>query len=269
MTAGDVAGLDGRGAVGWAPAVPWPARVPTDDLVPVPGRGRRYTTSRRVRLADADPAGRLRLDALARLLQDVGNDDLADAGLDVGAPWVARRVVVVGGPWPRLGERLTFTTFCGGLGGRWAERRSSVQGDGGGRVEVAALWVFLDAASGRPARLPDSFIATYAEAAGGRLVRARATHPRPPEGAATRPWPVRFADLDILGHVNNAASWQAVEEAMARAGVVPGRAELEYGAAVELDDAVELRTAPRDGRLGCWLTVGATVRASALVWPAG
>lgn len=99
-----------------------------------------------MRLGDADRHGRLRLDALARLLQDVGNDDFADAGLDPGAPWVGRRTVVWSPSWPRLGERLTVTTFCGGLGSRWAERRSSLRDEGGGsRVEVAALWVFLGA----------------------------------------------------------------------------------------------------------------------------
>ena len=83
--------------------------------------GRRFRTTRRVRLADADAAGRLRLDALARLLQDVGNDDFADAGLDPGSPWVARRSVVEADGWPRLGDRLSLVTWCGGLGGRSTE----------------------------------------------------------------------------------------------------------------------------------------------------
>jgi Acyl-ACP thioesterase len=29
-------------------------------------------------------------------------------------------------------------------------------------------------------------------------------------------WSLRFADFDVMGHVNNAAYWQVVEEAMAR-----------------------------------------------------
>ena len=251
--------------------------LPTDDLVPVPDEGRRFTTTRRVRLGDADPAGRLRLDALARLLQDVGNDDFFDAGLDVNAPWVARRTVMVApeGRWPVLGERLTFTTFCGGLGGRWAERRSSVTGDAGGHVEVAALWVFVDPVSGRPARLPEWFVDTYASTAAGRSVSARQTHDRPTgDGIEARPWAVRHSDLDVLGHVNNAATWMAVEDECARRGVVPGRAELEYGAAIEPSDVVELRSAAIDpsddevlARLAAWLVVDGDVRASALVWP--
>ena len=243
--------------------------LPTDDIVPVPTTGRRFTAVRRVRLGDADPTGRLRLDALARLLQDVGNDDTADAGADPGDPWVARRTVAVGGPWPRLGERLDFTTFCGGTGSRWAERRTSITGDRGGRVEVAALWVFVDAASGRPAKLPAWFVDTYAETAAGRTVTARNRLPRPPDGADVRPWPVRATDLDVLGHVNNAATWEAVEDECARRSIVPGRAELEYGAAIEPGDDVELRSAlSEDGALQVWLVVDDDVRAASLVYPA-
>ena len=239
------------------------------DLVPVPAAGRRYRTSRRVRLGDADRHGRLRLDALARLLQDVGNDDFADAGLDPGSPWVARRTVVWSPSWPRLGDRLEVTTFCGGLGSRWGERRSSLRSEGGpGRAEVASLWVFLGDDGTRPTRLPSWFVETYGDAAAGRSVTARLAHPAPPAGVAARPWPLRATDLDVLGHVNNAATWQAVEDEAARRGVTPGRAELEYGAALEPTDDVVLRTAADGAGFRLWLTVGASVRASAHVLPA-
>jgi len=241
-----------------------------EDLVPLPEVGRRYATTRRVRLGDADQHGRLRLDALARLLQDVGNDDFADAGLDPGSPWVARRTVAWSPAWPRLGDRLGITTFCGGLGSRWGERRSSllVQ-DGGARVEVASLWVFLGADGVRPTRLPDWFVDTYGGAALGRTVAARLLHPAPPTGAAARPWPLRATDLDVLRHVNNAATWQAVEDEAARRDVVPVRAELEYGAALEPTDEVDLVSADEPGGgFRLWLTVAGRVRASALVRPA-
>jgi acyl-ACP thioesterase len=255
-----------------APAVPAPSSVAAvdglpDDLVPVPTQGRRYRTSRRVRLGDADRHGRLRLDAVARLLQDVGNDDFADAGLDPGSPWVARRTVVWSPAWPRLGDRLSVTTFCSGLGSRWGERRSSLRSDAdGARVEVASLWVYLGEDGSRPTRLPTWFTETYGEAAAGRAVAARLAHPAPFPAAAARPWPLRATDLDVLHHVNNAATWQAVEDEAARRGVVPTRAELEYGAALDPDDDVVLRSSDEaeDG-FRLWLTVAGTVRASALV----
>src|SRR5438093_9581391 len=85
-------------------------------LVPRPASGRVFEAPAMVRFGDTDPGGRLRLDALARMLQDAGNDDFAAAGLDPLSPWVARRTAVDAGPWPALGERLTLATWCGGLG---------------------------------------------------------------------------------------------------------------------------------------------------------
>ena len=228
------------------------------DLVPRPAHGRVYETTRRVRLGDADRHGRLRLDALARLLQDVGNDDMADAGHDPSSPWIARRTTVEVRAWPRIGERVSFATWCGGTGSHWAERRTSVAG---GDVEVAALWVHVDPASGRPARLPDWFLATYGPAAGERRIKARLGHGEPPPGATSRPWPLRSTDLDVLGHVNNAATWQAVEDELDRRGIVPARAELEYRAAIEPGDEVVL-AASGDA---LWLVVDDDVRASAVV----
>src|SRR4029077_712129 len=56
---------------------------------------RRYRARRSVRLSDTDSNGRLRLDAIARFLQDVAADDILDAGW---APddhiWVVRRTVL-------------------------------------------------------------------------------------------------------------------------------------------------------------------------------
>ena len=244
--------------------------LPTDDIVPVPTTGRRFTAVRRVRLGDADPSGRLRLDALARLLQDVGNDDTADAGADPGDPWVARRTVAVGGPWPRLGERLDFTTFCGGTGSRWAERRTSITGDRGGAVEAASIWVYVDLTTGRPRRLPDQFDDLYGEACAGRQVKARLVHGDPPAdegGAAVRPWPLRATDFDVLGHVNNAAYWEPVEDLVAGRGLFKGpvRAELEHRLAVEPDASVVTVTA--DDPLRLWWVADGAVAASALVTP--
>ena len=46
----------------------------------------------------------------------------------------------------------------------------------------------------------------------GRRVSGRVPGHAPPPNAPVRAWPLRRADLDIIGHVNNAAVWQAVAE---------------------------------------------------------
>jgi acyl-ACP thioesterase len=240
---------------------------------------RRFTAERKVRLGDVDRWGRLRLDALARYLQDVANDDAVDAGERPSQPWVVRRVALSFEGSPRLHDTVRLTTWCSGVGARWAERTTVVEtGDAGGggdaagrRVESVTLWVYVDPRTLVPARLPERFFEVWG-IDGLPKVRGRLTHDDPPpDGSGTRarwrPWPLRRTDMDILAHVNNAAYWEPVEEAF---GGVDGRrwadltaAELEYRVPITPDQPVSMGTT-EDGRL--WL-VGAdqTFHASAVV----
>lgn len=230
---------------------------PDDVVVPEPSSGRRFRSSTRVRLGDVSPNGRLRLDALARMVQDVSNDDTVDAGLEGDMAWVVRRTVVEVHAEARLREHLDLTTFCGGIGGRWAERRVSMKGEHGAHIETATLWVHLDMATGRPIPLPAQFHELYDEAAGGRKVRAKLRHGGPPAaGTICAPWPLRFSDFDVLDHVNNAVSWSAVEEERASRKHLraPVRAEVEYRDAIERGDLVErLAVDHEGGGLSVWL----------------
>jgi acyl-ACP thioesterase len=252
-----------------------------EPLVPLPDVGRVFRAGRRVRPADADVEGRLRLDACARYLQDIGNDDTADAGTDTeGTSWVVRRAVVDVHRPPRWREWVDLATWCGGTGGRWAERRLSVVGDAGGSVEVATLWVHVDLTTMAPARLPESFTAAYAEAALGRKVKARKWLDGPPDDAATVTWPLRATDIDLLGHVNNAAYWHAVEEqllggpaALRPTGTphpllaAPYRAVMEFGAGIAPQAKVEVAVADTDTRLSLWFTADGTPDTSVTVLP--
>jgi acyl-ACP thioesterase len=258
--------------------------VAGDELVSRPERGRVFAARTRVRLADVSATGRLRLDAIARMLQDVSSDDTADAGHAPDAAWVVRRIVIefVSGVdptvrMPRLRDPVTLVTWCSGTGPRWAERRTDLVvdatdgTDGEVVARVAALWVLVDQESGRPIPLGAGFDAVYGEAAGGRRVGQRLRHGPPPADAPGTPWPLRVTDFDVLGHVNNAIYWSPVEEMLAR--LAPGRrvarAELEFRGGLDPGDPVEIVTpttdAPHTDVLRLWLTVGAAVRASAEV----
>jgi acyl-ACP thioesterase len=121
-------------------------------------------------------------------------------------------------------------------------------------VEANALWVAIDPQTLRPARI-DQLADVYGESAGDRRVRTALTHPAPPPDAARRPWPLRHSDLDVGGHVNNAAYWQALEEEDIAA---PLTAEIEYRVPLTLEP-VDMMSAG-DHR---WLVTGdGTVRAS-------
>jgi acyl-ACP thioesterase len=236
------------------------------ELVPLPDRGRRFTSTRRVRLGDATAKGRLRLDALVRYLQDVSSDDTDDAQLPDAGAWVVRKTVLRVERPAAYGEQLELTTFCSGTGSRWAERRTSITGDRGGHIEAASTWVFVDLETGRPRRLPDAFDDLYGEACGGRQVKARLVHPEPPADAVARSWPLRATDFDVLGHVNNAAYWEPVEDVVAGRGLFAGPvvAELEHRTAVEPGAAVEVVVEDGDP-VRIWWRADGVVAASALV----
>lgn len=218
---------------------------------------------RQVRLGDVDVDGRLRLDALTRYTQDVSNDDTTDAGLLDDLAWVVRRTTVDVMEPAGFGERLELVTFCAGLGRRWAERRLHITGDHGAALEVSTLWVHIDAGSGRPRPLPAQFLELYGEAAGGRTVGARHRNPPVPPDAPRRRWAVRAVDLDLFGHVNNAAYWAVVEELLADDPMPPPyRCVAEYGAGLGRGSEVELCWTRPDGGLSAWLVTGDEVHAS-------
>jgi acyl-ACP thioesterase len=233
-------------------------------MVPVPTSGRVFRGARPARLADADPSGRLRFDATARYLHDLSNDDTRDAALGDDSSWVVRRTVIDVLVAARFLEKLELATWCGGTGSRWAERRVSIQGAKGARIEATSLWVHVDLATMLPKRLGDDFLGLYGEAAAGRTVGSKLLLPGPPHDASSRPWPLRRTDLDVMGHVNNAAYWSALEELVADhpdlvAG--PHRGIVEFAKPIEAGADVELRWVADDG-LAAWLVVGGAVHAA-------
>ncbi|MGI9644143.1 MAG: acyl-[acyl-carrier-protein] thioesterase [Ilumatobacteraceae bacterium] len=235
--------------------------APAVELLPIPETGRRYTTARKVRLGDVDAEGMLRLDAIARYLQDVATDDADECGLDGRYGWVVRRTMIDVAQPASYREPLELTTFCTGSGRSWAERRTSITGARGAAIETVALWVQVDPATGRPAGLASNFHDIYGEAAAGRQVSTRLRLDAPTEGLERRPWMVRRVDLDPFHHVNNAVHWAVLEEL--RAGSRVGVAETEFLVPVDLETPMEVAI---DGP-SAWLVAGPKVH-SAFRWTA-
>jgi acyl-ACP thioesterase len=85
---------------------------------------------------------------------------------------------------------------------------------------------------------------------------------------------LRAVDIDLLGHVNNAAYWAAIEEQVEPGTAFahrllggPHRAVMEYGPGIAPGDAVELLVDEADDHLTVWFTVRDSVQASATIVP--
>ncbi len=222
---------------------------------------RRFRSSRTIGLSDVDSTGRLRLDAAAQYLQDIASDDTMDAGWAPDSHfWVVRKTELeVVTPF-QDDHRLEIETWASGVAAAAASRRYTLRGARGGHIEAESVWIHLDKAL-HPLRLGERFLSVYGEsAAGGPRPSTRLTLPEPAV-APSRDWPLRVTDIDRLGHVNNAAYYEPLEEVWA--GRLGGklRVELEYRRPIDLGERVEIAT---DGD-GAWLVVGDDVRAAAIL----
>jgi acyl-ACP thioesterase len=228
------------------------------ELVPRPPRGRTFSAGFRPGLADCAPGGRLRLDGLARWLQEVAYADVEDAQLHFHAVWVVRRTRISVRRFPRFADHCTAVTFCSGLGRMWAERRTTISIDGVAEpaVEAVSLWVHLEPGTWRPTGFSDAELAVYSEAASGRRITARLRHPAPDGADEAARWRFRACDCDIAGHVNNAAYLQVLEEQLllgdppSAEDPEPGPLELEieYRTPAQPGDKLVLMSGPR-----CWI----------------
>jgi acyl-ACP thioesterase len=237
-----------------------------ESLVPIPSRGRTFVEKRRVRLTDMDPRGRLRLDAVARFLQEIAIDDVDETGW--GAPdhlWFVRgmRMDVLE---PFLADRaVELVTWCSGLATVAAGRRWSLTGDGGGRIEVDSVWIHLDAGQ-RPARIMR--FDAYAEAASGRRVSARPQLADPPIDGSRSAWPLRASDVDLHGHVNNTVHWQAIEHVLVGAGRElerPLRARIDFREPLDLGDPLELAVTGDQHHLNIGFVADGRIKAVAAI----
>ncbi|MFO7572836.1 MAG: thioesterase [Gaiellaceae bacterium] len=239
-----------------------------EPLVPPPREGRTYRSTRRIRLADRDASGRLRLDAVARFVQDVATDDVDETGW--GAPdhlWVVRSMRIDVLSPPVEDDHVELLTWCSGTGGVVAGRRMSLIGDLGGRVEVDGVWVHLGP-DARPARIEGFEV--YAGSAEGRVLTTKLELTEPERPMGRFPWHVRVADLDLMGHANNAVYLAAVEECLARGGPDPRRplrACVDYRHPIDLGEDVELAVHVSDEHLALAFHVDGGVKAVARVEP--
>ena len=188
--------------------------------------------------ATSTPPGRLRLEALARFLQDVATDDADDAELsEARGVWVLRSSdleIVTHARVPRGRRARDVLQRHRAALGR-AAHAPAVGDRGARRRRRGALGVHRPRARASARRsTTTSTIATASRPAVAACAAGCCTTRRPTT-RAWRPWPLRTSDFDVLDHVNNARSLEAVEDELvrraardgspvARADRVPGHA---------------------------------------------
>ena len=238
------------------------AKTGASELIEPTPSTRSFQIERVVRLSDVDPSGQLRLDATARMLQDVASDDATDAGLDGAWEWIVRRTLIEVRHPAMLDEAVELSTYCTGMGRSWAERTTRIRGDAGADIFSSSVWVQVANGTGRPTPLSDQFVDIYGPACGGRKVSARLVLPGPTATAERSKWTVRRADLDPFNHVNNAANWAFLEESMVPGAKRVGRAEMEFAAPVMHGGSVQMVLELRDAT-AAWLIEDSRILSSA------
>ncbi|MFZ2175625.1 MAG: acyl-ACP thioesterase domain-containing protein [Rhodococcus sp. (in: high G+C Gram-positive bacteria)] len=248
-------------------------------LAAAPPRGQFFETSWPVRTGDIDAAKRLRLDGVARYLQDIGLDNLdAVDAADTHPLWIVRRTVIdVRRPavWP---ERVHLKRWCSALSTRWTNMRVQIEGEKGALIETEGFWIHISSQTGMPTRIDDDFIERLGESAGETRLKwkrwlAENAPAQDADGVVDSEFVLRRTDIDPFDHVNNAVYWQAVEELLVdhehpdggRLVDSPHRAVLEYLYPIVSTDKIVLRSRRDETTLMVWFLVDDTLRAVARV----
>src|SRR5258707_15586960 len=112
-----------------------------------------------LRVADIDPGGRLRLDAAARHIQDVGQDHVHDLGFDESHPlWVVGRTMIDLIKPIEFQDMLRLRRWCSATSTRWCETRVRIDGRKGGLIESEAFWININRDTLMPSRISDDFL---------------------------------------------------------------------------------------------------------------
>jgi acyl-ACP thioesterase len=127
-------------------------------LAPMPPSGHMFDIARRLSSVDMDENQFLRVDGIARLLQDAGADHLICTGAMRDHPhWVVRRTVIdVIRPitWP---AELRVRRWCSALSSRWCAMRVRIDSDTGGQIETEGFWIHMNKQTMSPSRVSDQF----------------------------------------------------------------------------------------------------------------
>lgn len=157
-----------------------------------------------------------------RYMQEAAFDASAVAGygqqryVAIGRIWLIRETDVDFLIPLRFGDTVRVKTWVGDFRRVQSRRMYELRNDATGELVARAHtdWAFLDRATGRPAAIPEDLVAAFFPEGAPAEVHPRKRFPDappPPPGAFSLRRRVEWRDLDAVGHVNNAAYADFVE----------------------------------------------------------
>ncbi|MBY0440692.1 MAG: acyl-[acyl-carrier-protein] thioesterase [Mycobacteriaceae bacterium] len=200
-----------------------------------------------LRVGDIDRQGRLRLDAAARHIQDIGQDQLREMGFEETHPlWIVRRTMIDLIRPIEFQDMLRLRRWCSGTSNRWCEMRVRIDGKRGhGLIESEAFWININRETQMPSRISDDFLeGLHRTTAVDRLRWKSYLRPGNRDDAIEiREFPIRVTDIDLFDHMNNSVYWSVIEDYLAAHPELfstPLRITIEHEAPVALGDKLEI-----------------------------
>lgn len=217
-------------------------------LMPVPdGHPDVFDRQWPLRVGDIDRTGRLRLDASARHIQDIGQDQLREMGFEETHPlWIVRRTMLDLIRPIEFNDMLRLRRWCSGTSNRWCEMRVRIDGKrGDGLIESEAFWININRETQMPSRIADDFLAGLHKTTSVDRLRWK-SYLKPgsrDDAVEIHEFPVRVTDIDLFDHMNNSVYWSVIEDYLASHPELlqpPLRITIEHDAPVALGDKLEI-----------------------------
>ena len=200
-----------------------------------------------------DCRGLIRPGAIFEIMQDAATqhaEQLQIGAADIGALWVLSRLHVQLKRPLRVEETISLTTWCAGIkGATWLRGfRFHVNGEAVG--EAISAWVVLDPESRRLLRPSAVSASAYYQTAPDDERMKAPGKLRLPEGPFHHIHTVRYSDMDINRHLNNAKIVDIISDALdldRRSGVFLSSLQVNYTAESVAGDELSLFVGETDG----------------------
>ncbi len=203
-----------------------------------------YSFDSRVRYSEIAADGRLSLCSAVHYMQDcsIFQSEALGVGLrvlsELKRAWLLSSWQIEIIRRPELGEKITIGTWAFGFKAMYGYRNFVILDENGSQaVRTSSIWVYLDTASGRPARAEGIGVTAYPleppleMEQEGRKIRI-------PEGLTEYPsFPVQKFQIDTNGHVNNGQYIQMAQPWLPDDGKVK-KLRVEYKKAAVYGDRV-------------------------------